>query len=55
MPGSEEHPRKFRFGPYELDEAARELRKRVGVSAPAGVTYVRVAPEEVQVIFPPDR
>ncbi len=27
MSGSEDHPRKFRFGPYELDEAARELRK----------------------------
>ncbi len=27
MPGSEGQPRKFRFGPYELDEAARELRK----------------------------
>lgn len=35
--------------------AARELRKRVEVSAPAGVTHLRVAPEEVQVIFPPDR
>ena len=27
MPGSEAHPRKVRFGAYELDEAARELRK----------------------------
>jgi DNA-binding winged helix-turn-helix (wHTH) protein/Tol biopolymer transport system component len=27
MPGSESQARKFRFGPYELDEAARELRK----------------------------
>ena len=35
--------------------AARELRKRVEVSVPAGVTCLRVAPEEVQVIFPPDR
>jgi hypothetical protein len=35
--------------------AARELHKRVEVSAPAGVTCLRVAPEEVQVIFPPDR
>lgn len=35
--------------------AARELRKRVEVSAPAGVTFLRVTPEEVQVIFPPDR
>jgi YbbR domain-containing protein len=35
--------------------AAHELRKRVEVSAPAGVTHLRVTPEEVQVIFPPDR
>jgi YbbR domain-containing protein len=35
--------------------AAHELRKRVGVSVPAGVTFLHVAPEEVQVIFPPDR
>ena len=34
---------------------ARELRKRIEVSLPAGVTCMRVAPEEVQVIFPPDR
>jgi hypothetical protein len=34
---------------------ARELRKPVEVSVPLGVTYVRVAPAEVQVIFPPDR
>ena len=36
-------------------EAARDLRKRIEVSVPAGVTHLRVAPEEVQVIFPPDR
>ena len=35
--------------------AARDLRKRVEVSVPAGVTHLRVTPEEVQVIFPPDR
>jgi YbbR domain-containing protein len=35
--------------------AARELRKRIEVSVPAGVTHMRVMPEEVQVIFPPDR
>ena len=35
--------------------AAHELRKRVEVSVPAGVTYLHVAPEEVQVIFPPER
>ncbi len=34
---------------------ARELRKRIEVAVPAGVTHMRVAPEEVQVIFPPDR
>jgi hypothetical protein len=34
---------------------ARELRKRIEVAVPAGVTPMRVAPEEVQVIFPPDR
>ena len=35
--------------------AARDLSKRVEVSVPAGVTLLRVMPEEVQVIFPPDR
>jgi hypothetical protein len=35
--------------------AAHELRERVEVSVPAGVTYLRVVPEAVQVIFPPDR
>jgi YbbR domain-containing protein len=34
-------------------EAAHDLRARIEVSTPAGVTYVRVQPEEVQVIFPP--
>jgi YbbR domain-containing protein len=34
-------------------EAAHDLRKRIEVSAPAGVTRVRVYPEEVQVVFPP--
>ena len=33
-------------------EAARAL-KRIEVSTPAGVTHVRVLPEEVQVIVPP--
>ena len=33
--------------------AAHDLRKRIEVSIPAGVTLVRVAPEDVQVIFPP--
>ena len=35
--------------------AARDLRKRIEVSVPAGVTPLNVIPEEVQVIFPPDR
>ncbi len=36
-------------------EVASELRKPVEVSVPEGVTCIRVVPEEVQVIFPPDR
>ncbi len=32
---------------------AAQLRKRIEVSTPAGVTHVRVDPEEVQVVFPP--
>lgn len=32
--------------------AAQALRKRIEVSTPAGVTHVKVDPEEVQVIFP---
>lgn len=32
--------------------AAHDLRKRIEVSTPAGVTRVRVEPEEVQVVFP---
>jgi YbbR domain-containing protein len=34
---------------------ARDLRKRIEVTVPAGVAPLRVMPEEVQVIFPPDR
>ncbi len=33
--------------------AAHDLRKRIEVSTPAGVTHVNVDPDEVQVIFPP--
>ena len=33
--------------------AANALRAHIEVSTPAGVSYVRVYPEEVQVIFPP--
>jgi hypothetical protein len=34
---------------------ARDLHKRIEVSVPPGITCMRVAPEEVQVAFPPDR
>jgi len=34
---------------------ARELRKPIQVSVPAGVTFLETAPAEVQVIFPPER
>jgi YbbR domain-containing protein len=34
-------------------QAAQGLRKRLEVSTPPGITYVKVDPEEVQVIFPP--
>ena len=33
-------------------QAAQNLLKRIEVSTPAGVTYVRVQPEQVQIIFP---
>jgi YbbR domain-containing protein len=33
-------------------EAAHDLRKRIEVSSPSGVTRVRVEPDEVQVVFP---
>ena len=33
-------------------EATHDLKKRIEVSTPAGVTHVNVDPEEVQVIFP---
>lgn len=33
--------------------AAHDLRKRIEVSTPAGVTHVRVDPDEVQVLFSP--
>jgi YbbR domain-containing protein len=35
--------------------AARDLRKRIEVSVPAGITHMHVVPEEVQVVFPPER
>jgi YbbR domain-containing protein len=34
-------------------DSARYLRKRIEVSTPAGVTHVLVAPQEVEVIYPP--
>ena len=34
---------------------ARDLRKRVEVFVPEGVAYTRVAPKDVQVVFPPER
>ena len=33
-------------------QAARDLRKRIEVATPPGVSYVRVEPQEVQVIYP---
>jgi YbbR domain-containing protein len=33
--------------------AAHDLRKRIQVSTPAGITLLKVYPEDVQVIFPP--
>jgi YbbR domain-containing protein len=36
-------------------ESARDLSKRVEVSTPAGVTHVKVVPEEVQVSILPKR
>lgn len=36
-------------------EPARDLRKRVDVSVPPGVTVVRVVPAEVDVVVPPKR
>ena len=34
-------------------EAARQLTKRIEVSTPAGISHVRVVPEEVEIIIPP--
>jgi len=34
-------------------ESARNLRKRIDVATPPGITYVRVNPKEVEIIFPP--
>jgi YbbR domain-containing protein len=34
-------------------EAAHDLRKKIQITTPAGVTYVKVEPDEVQVVYPP--
>ncbi len=34
-------------------ETAGELKERIEVSVPSGISHVRVEPSEVQVIFPP--
>ena|SRR5438067_11457386 len=34
-------------------EAAREMTKRIEVSTPAGISHIKVVPEEVQVVIPP--
>jgi YbbR domain-containing protein len=34
-------------------EAAHDMRKRIQVSAPSGVSHIKIDPEEVQIIFPP--
>jgi YbbR domain-containing protein len=34
-------------------DTGRDLRKRIEVSTPSGITHVRVAPEEVRIVFPP--
>jgi YbbR domain-containing protein len=36
-------------------ESARGLHKRIEVTTPPGITYVRVIPSEVEVIIPPKR
>ncbi len=36
-------------------ESARNLRKRVEIILPAGFTYTRVVPDEVEVIVPPKK
>ena len=35
--------------------AVHELRKPVEVSVPAGVAFLRVVPDHVQVVLPPER
>ena len=34
-------------------EAATDLRKRIEISTPAGVTHVRVDPQQVRIVVPP--
>jgi YbbR domain-containing protein len=33
-------------------ETARDLRKRIDVATPPGITHVRVHPPEVEIIYP---
>jgi YbbR-like protein len=35
--------------------AARDLNKPIEVSVPVGITCLHVSPEDVQVVFPPER
>ena len=36
-------------------ESARSLRKRIEVTTPTGIVHVRVVPEDVEIMFPPQR
>jgi YbbR domain-containing protein len=36
-------------------ESVRGLRKRIEITTPTGIIFVRVAPDEVEVIVPPKR
>jgi hypothetical protein len=36
-------------------EAAHDMRKRIEISTPAGVTRTRADPQEVQIVFPTNR
>jgi YbbR domain-containing protein len=38
-----------------IESAPRGLRKRIEVTTPAGITFVRVVPAEVDVLVPPKR
>jgi YbbR domain-containing protein len=36
-------------------ESTRGVRKRIDITTPTGITFVRVTPDEVEVIVPPKR